>query len=61
MLAVVVFMASAAAAEEVTKLTLKVEGMTQTGCSGPPAIRGTMKSFQGVRDAVVSLERAERS
>jgi len=58
-LAVVVFMASAAVTAEVTKVTLKVEGMTQTGCSSPPAIRGTMKGFPGVRSAEVSLERGE--
>jgi len=58
-LAVVVFMASAAAAAEVTKVTLKVAGITQTGCSSPPAIRGTMRGFPGVRGAEVSLERGE--
>ena len=47
------------AAADVTKLTLKVEGMTPTGCSSPPAIRGTTMNFPGVRDAHVSLELGE--
>lgn len=53
------FVLATAAAADVARLTLKIEGMTPTGCSSPPAIRGTMQSFPGVRGADVSLERGE--
>jgi len=59
LLGVVIFTVATPGAADVTKLTLKVEGMTPTGCSSPPAIRGTMKGFPGVRGADVSLERGE--
>jgi len=52
----VAFAVATIATADVTRLTLKVEGMTPTGCSSPPAIRGTMNSFPGVRKAEVSLE-----
>jgi len=41
------------------RVTLKIEGLTPTGCSSPAAVRGTMKSTDGVSDAEVSLERGE--
>lgn len=56
---VVVLLATGAGAEAVAKLTLKIEGMTPTGCSSPSAIRGTTMNFPGVRDATVSLELGE--
>lgn len=56
---VAVFVVVTAAAADVTRLALKIEGMTSTGCSSPPAIRGTMQSFPGVRGADVSMERGE--
>jgi len=40
-------------------LTLAVEGLTETGCSSPPAVQGTAKRFPAVREARVSLERGE--
>jgi len=55
----VVTAVAATAAADVGKLTLKIDGMAPTGCSSPPAIRGTMKGFPGVREAEVSLERGE--
>lgn len=57
--AVAVFVAATAAAADVTKVTLKIEGMTPTGCSSPAAVRATMKSVDGVTQAEVSLERGE--
>ncbi len=36
-----------------------VEGLTQTGCSSPPAVQGTAKRFPEVREPRVSLERGE--
>ncbi len=57
--AVAAFTLRATDAAEVASLTLKVEGMTPTGCSSPPAIRGTMKSVPGVRSADVRSERGE--
>jgi len=59
LIGVAAFAVASTAAADMTKLTLRVEGMTQTGCSSPPAIRGTTMSFPGVRDANVSLERGE--
>jgi copper chaperone CopZ len=59
LISVLAFAVATAAAADVSRLTLKVEGMTQTGCSSPPAIRGTTMNFPGVRDANVSLERGE--
>lgn len=40
-------------------LTLTVEGLTQSGCSSPPAVQGTAKRFAEVREARVSLVRGE--
>lgn len=53
------FMVVTPAAADTNTVTLKVDGMTQTGCSSPPAIRGTATNFPGVRGARVSLERGE--
>lgn len=52
------FVVVTAAAADVTKLTLSVEGMTQTGCSSPRAIERTATKFPGVRDADV-IERGQ--
>jgi copper chaperone len=41
------------------RITLKLEGLTSSGCSSPAAVRGTMKSVEGVSEAEVSLERGE--
>ena len=40
-------------------VTLKVAGLTATGCSSPGSVRGTIKSFPGVRAAEVTRERGE--
>lgn len=56
---VIVLSVTAAGAAGVTKLTLKIEGLTPAGCSSPSAIRGTTMNFPGVRDATVSLELGE--
>ena len=56
---VAVFVAATAAAADVSKVTLKIDGITPTGCSSPAAVRGTMKSVDGVTQAEVSLERGE--
>ena len=40
-------------------LTLTVEGLTETGCSSPPAVQGTAKRFPAVREVRVSRERGE--
>jgi copper chaperone CopZ len=61
-LAVVVIgavMVAMPAAADTTTVTLKVDGMTQTGCSSPPAIRGTASNVPGVRAARVNLEQGE--
>ncbi|MBI2461550.1 MAG: heavy-metal-associated domain-containing protein [Candidatus Rokubacteria bacterium] len=55
----VLFAAATAAAADVTELTLKAEGMTPTGCSGPPAVQMTVQGFPGVHRADASLERGE--
>jgi len=44
---------------EIVNVTLKVDGMTTTGCSSPLAIQGTTTRLPGVRGASVSLERGE--
>ena len=54
-----ILFAATTAAADVTELTLKVEGMTPTGCSSPPAVQMTIKGFPGIRGADVSLERGE--
>lgn len=41
------------------RITLKIEGLTPSGCSSPAAVRGTMKNMEGVAAAQVSLERGE--
>lgn len=41
------------------RVTLKLEGLTPSGCSSPAAVRGTMTSIEGVAAAEVSLERGE--
>jgi len=56
LLAVVGALGDAAAAERVT---LKVEGLTQTGCSSPASVKGTILRTEGVTQAEVSRERGE--
>lgn len=41
------------------RVTLKIEGLTPTGCSSPPAVKGTIESTEGVVRADVSRERGE--
>ena len=57
LLAVVGAFADAAAAPE--RVTLKVEGLTQTGCSSPASVKGTILRTEGVTQAEVSRERGE--
>lgn len=40
-------------------VTLKVAGLTATGCSSPGSVRGTIKSFPGVSAAEVTRDRGE--
>lgn len=47
----------AAAARE--RVTLKVDGLTPTGCSSPAAVQGTILRADGVSAAEVSAERGE--
>lgn len=56
---VAVFVAATSAAADVSTVTLKIDGMSPAGCSSPAAVRGTMKSVDGVTQAEVSLERGE--
>jgi uncharacterized protein (DUF302 family)/copper chaperone CopZ len=41
------------------RVTLKLEGLTASGCSSPAAVKGTMTSIEGVSAAEVRLERGE--
>ena len=41
------------------RATLKAEGLKPSGCSSPPAVRGTLAMIPGVRRAEVSLEKGE--
>lgn len=41
------------------RVRLKVEGLTETGCSSPPAVRATLLATEGVTGAEVSRERGE--
>jgi len=41
------------------RVTLKIEGLTASGCSSPAAVKGTIERTQGVTRAEVSRERAE--
>jgi len=41
------------------RVTLKIEGLTPTGCSSAGAVRGTIERTEGVARADVSLERGE--
>jgi len=47
----------AAAARD--QVTLKIEGLTATGCSSPAAVQGTILRAEGVTRAEVSAERGE--
>lgn len=40
-------------------VTLKVAGLTATGCSSPASVKGTIKSFPGVRAVDVTRDRGE--
>jgi copper chaperone CopZ len=57
LLAVVGAFAGGATALE--RVTLKIEGLTQTGCSSPASVKGTMLRTEGVTRAEVSRERSE--
>lgn len=41
------------------RVTLRIEGLTQAGCSSPPSVKGTIESTEGVTRAEVSRERGE--
>ncbi len=57
LLAVVGIVGDAAAAPE--RVTLRIEGLTQTGCSSPASVKGTILRTEGVTQAEVSRERGE--
>jgi copper chaperone CopZ len=41
------------------KVTVKVEGLTSSGCSSPASVKGTMERIEGVARADVNAERGE--
>ena len=51
--------APASGAAGTKTLTLKVAGLTVTGCSIPASVKGTIKSFPGVRAVDVTRDRGE--
>jgi copper chaperone CopZ len=51
--------APASGAAGTKTVTLKVAGLTATGCSSPASVRGTIKRFPGVRAAEVARDRGE--
>ena len=57
LLGVVGIFGDAAAAPE--RVTLKIEGLTQAGCSSPASVRGTILRTEGVTQVEVSRERGE--
>lgn len=59
LLGIAILMVAAMTAADVSRLTLKAEGMTPTGCRSPPAVQMTIKGFPGVHGADMSLERGE--
>ena len=51
--------APASGAAGTKMVTLKVAGRTSTGCSSPASVKGTIKSFPGVRAVDVTRDRGE--
>jgi len=51
--------APASGAAGTKTVTLKVAGLTATGCSSPASVKGTIMRTEGVTQAEVSRERGE--